>query len=370
MNINPVLNFIEGWAPPQIAWQKDNVGLQVGALSDHLENVMLCLEVTHEVISEAVKRKCNLIISHHPLLFSPLKKIDTDRDPISQLTQLLLKNNITLLSFHTNLDFTTNGVSFALAKKLELTNIRFLVNQKENQSKLVVFVPADAVDKVAEALFKTGAGKIGEYEKCSFRSNGKGTFKGSESSNPAVGEKNKFESVEEIRLEVVVDDWNLGKAISAIKSNHPYEEPAFDIYPVKNENKKYGYGAIGELNKPMSEKEFLTHVSKKLNTAVRFSDGNGKKISNVAVCGGSGSDLLKEAVSRQADAFVTADIKYHAFHDANKKILLIDAGHYETEINILPELKFRLEEFLLLNKETAKVFLFGKTTNPIKFFIN
>ena len=370
MNINSVLNFIEGWAPPQIAWPKDNVGLQVGALSNDLENVMLCLEVTHEVISEAVKRKCNLIISHHPLLFTPLKKIDIDRDPISQLTQLLLKNNLTLLSFHTNLDFTTDGVSFALAKKLELANIRFLVSQKENQSKVVIFVPEDAADKVAEALFQAGAGKIGEYEKCSFRSYGKGTFRGSEFSNPVVGEKNKFETVEEIRLEVVVDDWNLGKAIAAIKNTHPYEEPAFDIYPLKNENKKYGFGAIGTLKTPMKEKEFLAHVSNKLKTAVRFAPGKGKTVSTVAVCGGSGSELLKEAIAKKADAFVTADIKYHAFHDANKNILLIDAGHYETEIHILPELKLRLAKFLRSNNEKSNVLLFGKTTSPINFFIN
>lgn len=369
MNINSVLNFIEGWAPPQIAWQKDNVGLQVGTLSNDVENVILCLEVTHEVISEAVKRKCNLIITHHPLLFSPLKKIDTDRDPISKLTELLLKNNLTLLSFHTNLDFTTDGVSFALAKKLELTNIRFLANQKENQSKIVVFVPADAVDKVAEVLFMAGAGKIGEYEKCSFRSGGKGTFKGSKASNPAVGEKNKFETVEEIRLEVLVDDWNLGKAIAAIKTNHPYEEPAFDIYPLKNENKKYGFGAIGTLKTPMKEKEFLTHVSATLKTAVRFAPGKGKTISTVAVCGGSGSELLKEAIAKKADAFVTADIKYHAFHDANKNILLIDAGHYETEVAILPEIKMRLAKFLSSNNEKSNVFLFGKTTSPVNFFI-
>ncbi len=368
MNINSVLKFIEGWAPPQIAWQKDNVGLQVGNLHGKTDNVILCLEVTHEVISEAVKKKCSLIISHHPLLFSPLKKIDTDRDPISQLTELLLKNNLTLLSFHTNLDFTVDGVSFALAQKLSLTNIRFLVNQKENQSKLVVFVPENAVDKVSAALFEAGAGKIGEYEKCSFKGKGFGTFQGSEFSNPAVGKKNTFETVEEIRMEVLVDDWNLGKAISAIKKAHPYEESAFDIYPLKNENLKYGFGAVGTLDKPLSEKEFLAHVSKKLNTAVRFSKGKGKKISKVAVCGGSGSDLLKEAIANEADAFVTADIKYHAFHDANKKILLIDAGHYETEIHILPEIKSRLEKFLSLNKENSKVFLFGKTTNPINFF--
>ncbi|MCK9425318.1 MAG: Nif3-like dinuclear metal center hexameric protein [Ignavibacteriaceae bacterium] len=370
MNINSILKFIEGWAPPQIAWQKDNVGLQVGSLIGKTDNVLLCLEVTHEVISEAVKKKCNLIISHHPLLFSPLKIIDTDRDPISQLTELLLKNNLTLLSFHTNLDFTVDGVSYALAKKLELTNIRFLVNQKENQSKLVVFVPENAVDKVSAALFEEGAGKIGEYEKCSFRGIGTGTFRGSEFSNPTAGKKDVFETVEEIRLEVLIDDWNLGKAIAAIKTNHPYEEPAFDIYSLKNENLKYGFGALGTLKKPMSEKEFLTHVSQKLKTAVRFSSGKGKRISKVAVCGGSGSELLKEAVAKQADAFVTADIKYHAFHDANKKILLIDAGHYETEIHILPEIKLRLEKFLSLNKENSKVFLFGKTTNPINFFNN
>ncbi|MFA6598572.1 MAG: Nif3-like dinuclear metal center hexameric protein [Ignavibacteriaceae bacterium] len=369
MNINSVLKFIEGWAPPQIAWQKDNVGLQVGSLHHKTGNIMLCLEVTHEVISEAVKRKCRLIITHHPLFFSPLKKIDTDQDLTSQLTELLLKNDLTLLSFHTNLDFTTEGVSFALAKKLELTNIQFLVNQKENQSKLVVFVPENAVEKVSSALFEIGAGDIGEYEKCSFKGKGTGTFQGSELSKPTVGKKNKFETVEEIRLEVLVDDWNLGKAITAIKNNHPYEEPAFDIYPLKNKNQKYGFGTIGVLKKALSEKEFLAYVSRKLNTTLRFTSGKNKTISKVAICGGSGSELLKEAVASNADAFVTADIKYHAFQDANKNILLIDAGHYETEIHILPEIKSRLDQFISLNKEHSKVFLYGKTTNPIKFFI-
>jgi len=370
MNINSVQKFIEGWAPPQTALPKDNVGLQVGSPNSKVENVMLCLEVTDEVIYEAVKKKCNLIISHHPLLFFPLKKIDTDRDQTSKLTELLIKNNLTLLSFHTNLDFAVNGVSFALAKKLELTNIRFLVNQKENLSKIVVFVPETGVEKISEALFEAGAGKIGEYEKCSFRGKGNGTFYGSELSNPAFGKKNKFESVDEVRLEVLVEDWNLGKAISAIKKNHPYEEPAFDIYPLKNENQQYGFGAIGLLKKPMSEKEFLAHVSQKLKITLRFSHGKGKTISTVALCGGSGGELLKDAVAAQADAFITADIKYHTFHDANKNILLIDAGHYETEVHVLPELKLRLKQFLRLNNGHAKVFQFGKTTSPIKFFIN
>lgn len=370
MNINSVLKYIEGWAPPQIAWQKDNVGLQAGSLNRSVDNLMLCLEVTDKVLSEAVKKKCSLIISHHPLLFSPLKKIDPDHDTTSRLTEQLLKNNQTLLSFHTNLDFTKDGVSFALAKKLGLINIRFLLNQKENQSKLVVFVPENAVEKVSSALFEAGAGEIGEYKKCSFKGNGIGTFQGSEFSNPAVGKKKVFETAEEIRLEVIIDDWNLSKAISAIKTTHPYEEPAFDIYPLKNENLKYGFGALGSLVKPMSEKQFLAHVSKKLKTTLRFTEGKRKTVSTVAVCGGSGSELLKEAIAKQADAFITADIKYHAFHDANKNILLVDAGHYETEIHILPELKSRLEQFLKINKENSKVFLFGKTTNPIKFFIN
>jgi len=368
MNIHSVLEFIEGWAPPQVAWQKDNVGLQVGSLNGKVENVLLCLEATHEVVSEAVKKKCNLIISHHPLLFSPLKKIDIDRDSNAQITKQLLHHNITLLSFHTNLDFTLDGVSFALAKKLELEQVQFLVHQKENQSKLVVFVPEIALEKVSSALFEAGAGTIGEYEKCSFRGNGFGTFQGSEASQPAVGEKNVFETVREIRLEVLLDDWKLGKAITAMKAVHPYEEPAFDIYPLKNENKKYGFGAIGKLAKPMTQNEFLLHVSTKLKTAVRYSDGNGKLISTVAVCGGSGSELLKDAAASNADAFVTADIKYHTFHDAKNKILLIDAGHYETEIHILPEIKLRLTQFFKMKNENKKVFLFGKTSNPIKFF--
>jgi len=370
MNKYSVLKFLERWAPPQIAWQKDNVGLQAGSLQGKLTNIMLCLEVTQIVVEEAIKKRCNLIISHHPFLFSPLKKIDTDNDTTAQLAQLLLSNNLTLLSFHTNLDFAQNGVSFALAKKLQLQNIEFLVPQRENQSKLIVFVPESAVEKVADALFLADAGRIGEYDKCSFRVDGEGTFFGSDASHPAVGKKKTFEKVKEVRFEVILDDWNIGKAVSALKSVHPYEQPAFDIYPVKNENTKYGFGTIGSLKSPLKEKDFLNHVSTSLKTPVRYTDGKKEVISKVAVCGGSGSELLKEALAQKADAFVTADIKYHSFFDANGKILLVDAGHYETEIHILPEMKTRLEYYLKTEKSTCKVFQFGGKTSPVKFFIN
>jgi dinuclear metal center YbgI/SA1388 family protein len=370
MKLIEIIKNIESWAPKEIAWQKDNVGLQVGDSDKKAQNILLCLEVDDSVIDEALKKKCNFIISHHPLLFSPIKKITPALDFTSRIIQKLIKNDITLYSAHTNLDYTKDGVSFQLADKLELKNINFLVNLKSNQYKIAVFVPRDNSELVANAMSKAGAGNIGEYSHCSFMTIGIGTFLGSANTKPHTGKKERFEALPEIKLEMIVDRWKLDSVLMAMKKVHPYEEPAFDIYPLENLNLNYGIGAVGELKKEFELKEFLSHISDKLDVKnFRYANGTKNKIRKVAVCGGSGSEYLKDAVSQKCDAFITADIKYHTFLDAEENILLIDAGHYETEISSLNEIKKRILSSLD-NKSEIKVFMYSGSTNPVIFYNN
>ncbi len=366
MTIGELTKYLEDWAPPGVSWDRDNVGLQIGSRRKRLKNIMLCLELNQEALSEALKKKCNFIFTHHPLIFNPIKKLDTQNDSQAKLLETIIKKDITVYSAHTNLDFTKDGVSFELAKVLKLKNIRFLEPAENTLLKIAVFIPKNILDKVAEAVFSAGSGIIGEYTKCSFSNDGVGTFFGSEKSNPLVGKKLNFEKVDETRLEFIVDSWNLRKVISAIKSSHPYEEPAYDIYPLKNENVNYGAGAVGELEKALSENEFLDRTRKYLKTnLLRYTNGKKNKIKKVAVCGGSGIDLLNKAINTGADAFITADIKYHSFQDAYKKILLIDAGHYETEIPVLNVVKSKIEK-QIPKKDRIKVFKYSGTTNPVK----
>lgn len=368
MRCERIVKIIEDWAPKSIAWEKDNVGLQVGSLRRDVSNILLCLDVNEDVVDEAVKRKCNLIISHHPLLFRLLKKLDVEKDKGSRIIEKLIKKDITLYSAHTNLDFTKEGVSFQLAKKLGLKNQKFLQNLSSNQNKISVFVPINFADKVAEAMHNAGAGKSGEYSDCSFRSSGTGYFKGSEKSNPSFGVKGKLEKVDEVKIEVLVNAFDVSKVVSAMKQTHPYEEVAYDVYPLVNENVNYGMGVIGVLENELSEKQFLNLVSKSLKIKTfRFTKGLNSKIKKIAVCGGSGSDLLDAAIKSEADAFITADVKYHTFQDAENKILLIDAGHYETEIHALDEIKKRLEKSL---SDKIKVYKFTGNTNPVVFYNN
>jgi len=371
MTCGEIFKYIENWAPKEIAWNKDNVGLQVGSAEREVKNILLSLDLNMRVVDEAVKKNCNLIITHHPLLFNPLKKIDTAHDIKSQLIEKLLKNDITLYSAHTNLDFTKDGVSFELAKRLKLKNIQFLTNLNSLQSKIIIFVPASHLEDVASVIFENGGGIIGEYSNCSFRTEGTGTFKGSEKTSPALGQKLVYEKVDEVKLEVLVNSWKVNKIISEVKKVHPYEEMAYDVYPLENKDINYGIGAVGELETPLSKEDFLNYVSESLSLKnFRYTTGRKNKIRKVAVCGGSGSEYIPNAVAAGADAYITADVKYHTFFDYNDSILLIDAGHYETEIFSLDEIKRRLNEFLTKEKSGSKikVFKYNVNYNPINFF--
>jgi dinuclear metal center YbgI/SA1388 family protein len=371
MTIRALIKYLEINYPKGVAWEKDNVGLQLGNLNNKLKNVFLTLDLDMQAVERAKSKNCNLIITHHPVIFKPLQKLDLESDGKAQLIEKCLQNNITVYSAHTNFDFSPNGVSFALANKLGLTDIQFLENTKRDQYKLTVFVPELFMDRVSEAIFEAGGGKIGNYNKCSYRVIGTGTFEGNEESNPLLGTSENFEQVEEVKLEVILDKWNLNKVVSEMISAHPYEEPAYDIYPLENDNVNYGYGAIGALNKALSEKEFLQLVSKSLKADnLRFCSGTGSKIKKVAVCGGSGVQYLNAALFKRADAFVTADIKYHDFQAAERRILFVDAGHYETEIHSLKVLRKELSAYVSKNKNSSEIFINSGSTNPVKFYNN
>jgi dinuclear metal center YbgI/SA1388 family protein len=370
MKCSKIIEYFEQWAPAANAWERDNVGLQVGNENSRVKNILLSLDLNNKVVDEAIKRNCNLIITHHPFLFHSIKTINTTRDSRSIIIEKLLKKDVNVFSAHTNLDFTKDGVSFQLAKAIGLTNIHFLKNLEDDQHKLVVFVPNQNVEKVAEAIHNAGGGVIGEYSNCGFRINGMGTFKGSVNSNPSVGKKNKLEKVDETRLEVLVSKNNLSKVISSMTIAHPYEEIAYDVYPLKNQNVNFGFGAVGEFEKGINVQPFFKALSKNLKLKnFRYTSGKNNTIKKVAVCGGSCSELVDAAIASGADAFITADLKYHTFQDAEGKILLVDAGHYETEVPVLNEIKKRLEK-ILNNNKSIKVFKYSGSTNPVLFYNN
>lgn len=370
MVVRDITEFLENFAPKGAAWESDNPGLQVGNPNEKVSNITLALNPTLEVLHFAHDKSSNLIITHHPLFFKPIKALTPDIHQKYELVKYLLNHNISLYSAHTNLDFAKNGVSFALAEKISLQNIDFLIGLKDTKFKIIVFVPEEKVDEVAEAIFKAGGGIIGNYSKCSFRLKGEGTFLGSEDSNPAIGEKGVFEKAPEVKLEVLVDKWNIDKVINAIKKSHPYEEPAYDMYPNSILNRNFGYGAIGYLPEKMKLNDFLDFVTSKLNLKnFRYVPGDKDLIEKVAVCGGSGSDLVEIAYKQKADAFITADIKYHSFLDFRNKMTLIDAGHFETEFPILEKLKAKIENFLSLNSDNKiEVFIYYNENDKIEFY--
>lgn len=371
MRVQQIANLFDGWAPKFIQWERDNTGLLVGKSQQEVTGVLLCLDVTSDALERAQKLKCNLVISHHPLIFFPLKKITPETDRTSDLIFKLIKNDTSLLSYHTNLDFTSDGVNHQTAKKLQISDLKFLKPVSDKSLKLVTFVPKTDLGTVSDAVFGAGAGVIGEYSNCSFTSEGTGTFTGSENSEPTIGKKQKFEKVEEVRLEVLINEGNSGKVIKALLDSHPYEEPAYDIYPLKNSETLYGQGVTGYLKDEMEESRFLKHISECLNCeALRHSNFTGKKIKKVAVFGGSASEHLEDAINAGCDAFITADVRYHTFQDAENRILLVDAGHFETEVPVLEEMKRRLNKLFTETDNNTKVYIFDGVTNPVNYYSN
>jgi dinuclear metal center YbgI/SA1388 family protein len=364
--VTNIVQLFEDWAPKWIAWEKDNVGLQVGDSHNKVTKILVTLDVTKQIIDEAIAHKAELIVSHHPLLFRPPSTISAN-DPIGELVLRLAEHKIALFSAHTNLDYAQGGVSFALAEKLGLKDIRFLTPLKNSLAKIVAFVPDGHVERVICAMTQAGAGVIGKYSFCSFGTKGTGSFYGSPASNPFLGKSGKLEFVEETRLEMIAPRAVLSWVVAALKAVHPYEEPAYDIYFIENTNPNFGMGALGKLPKPQALGSFLKSLKRILGVgALRYTGSLTHKIQNIAVCGGAGSDLLPNAITAKADVFITADVRYHAFQKANDTIALIDAGHWETEHVILKPIAARLRSAARASHEPLTVFITKHNTNPIK----
>jgi len=365
MRVKGVQEIIETWAPRETAWEGDNVGLQVGSENQLVQRILIALEITPRVLSEAKRKRVDLIITHHPLLFHPLPSV-TDATDSGRLIRELVRSGIAVYSAHTNLDSARDGVSFVLAERLGLTNIDFLQRSSLGMKKVVVFVPPEHVETVAEAMSAGGAGIIGEYDKCSFRISGTGTFQPRAGASPFVGTVGRFEKVLEVRLEMLVPSWRLEEVIRKMLEAHPYEEVAYDVYPVENQLGDSGSGAIGSLKSAMSLRRFLSRTKAALGVrSLRFSGDLLAEVKRVAVCGGAGGSLLAAAIREKADVFVTGDVKYHTFQNARGKTAIVDAGHYETERPVLEAVADRLRKAAKEEGEKVEVMLTSVDTNPI-----
>ncbi len=332
MKIAQILSVLEEYAPLPLQDSFDNAGLQIGDTSQPVTGILLCLDVTEEIIDEALELECNLIISHHPLLFKPLKSI-TGKTYIERCVAKACKHNLTIYSAHTNLDNAQGGVSHKIAEKIGLQNIRILSPQKDNLLKLSTFVPHSHADIVRNALFNAGAGHIGNYDQCSFNLNGEGTFRAQRGADPYVGEPEQFHVEPEVKIETILPSYKKTTVLRALLASHPYEEPAYDFVPLANEWNFAGAGVVGELPLPEDEASFLHRLKQLFQLqSLQHSTLRGKEIREVAICGGSGAFLLPEAMAYGADIFITGEAKYNDYYDTGNRILLAVIGHYESEI--------------------------------------
>jgi dinuclear metal center YbgI/SA1388 family protein len=332
ITIRDITRYLDSVAPPALQESYDNAGLLVGNDSLPVSRVLITLDCTEEVVDEAIKTGCNLIVAHHPIVFKGLKRL-TGKNYIERTVIKAIKNDIAIYASHTNLDNIKGGVNYKIGRKLGLKDIKILDRKKGILRKLTVFVPKENTDELLEALHAAGAGNIGNYTHCSFRVSGTGTFKPTDKADPHIGKQGRMEHVNEEQIEVVLPMYNEQAVLKAMFEVHPYEEVAYFLHTLENEYQETGSGAIGELPEAMHPAEFLRHLKTcmQLNT-VRYTAMGNKKIQKVALCGGSGSFLLQQAIRSGADAFVTADFKYHEFFDAEGRILIADIGHYESEI--------------------------------------
>ncbi len=370
MVIRDIQQIFESWTPPAIAWEQDNIGLQIGSPKKRVKKILAALDITDQVIAEAERQQIDLIICHHPLLFKPLRSI-TEEHRIGRMCQRLIKSNIAVFAAHTNLDFTTGGVSFALAEALGIQTPGILSKRQNAETKVVTFVPRNHVDNIRTTMANEGAGIIGEYTSCSFQTEGVGTFQGSAASKPFAGKPGHLEHAEEIRLEMIVPNWKLPPVVAALRSVHPYEEPAYDLYPLKNASNTYGAGVIGTLRSPITLRGFLKKICSSLKTpTVRYSGNLQSTVHTVAVCGGSGSDMISSAIQQRADAFVTADIRYHSFDEPDNRMALIDAGHFETEAPAIQTIVATLRQHPLLKKDRVTVTASRAMKNPVQYFLS
>lgn len=363
MLLKEITSYLESLFPLSLQESYDNSGLIVGNPDNNIKKVLICVDVTIDVIYEAVEKKCELIISHHPLIFSGIKKLIYS-DKIINPVVVAIKHNISIYAAHTNLDNSLDGISKLLGEKLGLINTLPLASQKNSLRKLVVYCPLKSADNIRNEIFKAGAGHIGNYDCCSYNTEGYGTFRGNSNTNPFVGKKGEVHQEKEIRIETIYPFFIEKEVINAMLASHPYEEVAYDIFNINNSYNRTGSGLIGELKKEISDIEFLKKAKKILSAnSVKHTKTTGRKIKKIALCGGSGSFLIEQAISKNADVFITADLKYHDYFISNTDMILADFGHYETE-QFAKELLFSL---LTKKFSTFAVLISEINTNPVNY---
>ncbi|MCT6869286.1 MAG: Nif3-like dinuclear metal center hexameric protein [Apibacter sp.] len=364
MKVADVVEFLKQLAVESNAEDFDNVGLLVGDSQSIISGVLITLDCIEEVVDEAIQKQCNMIVTFHPIIFSGMKSI-TGQSYVERAVIKAIKNDIAIYAIHTNLDIAKEGVNFEICKRLQIHESRPLIPKARSIKKLQTYIPKTHFLQVQQSLFKAGAGEIGKYKNCSFRVEGVGTFLPTENSNPYIGQINVLEETSEMMLSVIFEDYKQSALLKALKSSHPYEEIAYEIYALENQNQDLGMGRIGELEKHLPEDEFLSFLKEKLPTScIRHTKLKNKLVKKVAVLGGAGSFAIKNAILAGADAFVTADIKYHEFFQAESKILIADVGHYESE----QFTKNLLHKYLSENLNNIIIIISEINTNPVYYY--
>ncbi|MFM9051250.1 MAG: Nif3-like dinuclear metal center hexameric protein [Bacteroidota bacterium] len=362
--LRSLIRHLESFAPPVLQETYDNSGLLVGHPDMEVAGVTVSLDCTEEVIREAVANGSNVVVAHHPIVFGGLKRL-TGRNYIERTVLEAIRNGVAIYAIHTNLDNVRQGVNLKISERLGLINARILSPKKGLLRKLITFCPLAHTENVLNALFSAGAGSIGDYDECSFTSKGIGSYRPLKGSAPFIGQHGVRQNEQEERLEVIFEFWKEQDILSALRSAHPYEEVAYDLYALENEHHLVGSGMIGELTEAMDEPTFMHFLKDVMKTAcIRHSRLLGKKVEKISVCGGAGGFLLPDAKRAGADVFITADYKYHQFFDANGSLVIADIGHYESE-----QFTMHLLHDLIVQKFTTfAVRLTGVSTNPVHYY--
>jgi len=361
--IKDITRLLENLAP--LAWQEsyDNAGLQTGDPTTEVTGVLVTLDCTPEIVDEAIRKNCNLIVAHHPVIFKPLKRL-TGSNLVEQTIIKAIQNNIAIYASHTNLDSVIGGVNSKIAEKLGLQNVKILDQKKEALIKLVTFAPIQNTEAVLQAMHAAGAGQIGDYKDCSYQTSGEGRFLPTENTDPHIGEPGKPEKVKENRIEVLLPVPFQNRVVEALVAAHPYEEVAYDLYPLKNAYQEVGTGMVGELPEALELNDFVQHLKTNMEIPVlKHTKIGPAKIKKVAICGGAGSFLIGKALQSGADALVTADLKYHEYFSAENKMHIFDLGHYESEVFT----KEIIYDLILQNFPNFAVLLSEINTNPVTY---
>ncbi|GFN34684.1 Nif3-like dinuclear metal center hexameric protein [Tepidimicrobium xylanilyticum] len=361
-----IIKLLDQWAFPYLIDKWDNTGFQIGDPEREVSKILISLDLDREVFLEAMNKKVQMIVTHHPIIFKSLSRI-TKESYKESLIYDIIKEDLVVYNAHTNLDLVPGGVNDALANTLGIKNHEPLrVNYRDPLYKLVVFVPKDYAPIIRKVLGDMGAGWIGNYSHCTYNVEGMGTFLPLRGTKPFIGKVYELEEVEEVRIETIVEDNNLDEVLKEMIRHHPYEEVAYDIYPLKNEGKAYGYGRIGSI-KEMALLDYLDIIKRSLEVDRVIVYGNRNRIvERVAVCGGSGASFIYDAYKRGADLYITGDVKYHDAQYANELgLTLVDAGHYHTEKVILPIIKDYLDKIL---ENKVEIYLHDKSSPPFAFY--